>query len=184
MHTGDEAHFSPDEIGGTRARMTFGDVESKVDLGFIDRMNENASFCFFPCQNTCDVVWMLCLTPLIGGGWRSRGGPAILFTHFRPVTEDHERGREIYSAIVSAFGSRENDRAPSFPLSATISARGCAPPSFPLTQPRPGLSRRPSPPPTRPRTRFAIVTCVMEPRIRRAGGKEDFEVVNETRAAE
>ena len=132
--------------------------------------------CTFPCQNTCHVVWMLCLAPLIGG-WCSRGGPAILFTHFRPVTEDHERGREIYSAIVSAFGSRENDRAPSFPPppqrvlpEVTLPARS------PSTQPRSGLPRsglpRPPPPPTRPRTCFAIVTCVMEPRIRRAGGKE------------
>ena len=110
-------------------RMTFGDVESKVYLNFIDRalsLNENASFLYFslPKHLQC-CLDALSHSPDWRIGWCSRGGPAILFTHFRPVTEDHEERREIYSAIVSAFGSRENDRAPSFPLRATVSGGGC-----------------------------------------------------------
>ena len=171
--------------------MTFGDVESKVDSSFIDRMNENAPLYFSLPKHLRCCLDALSHSPDWRIGWCSRGGPAILFTHFRPVTEDHERGREIYSAIVSAFGSRENDRAPSLSAQPVL-PEVARPARAPSTQPRPGLSR-PPPPPTRPRTRFAIVTCVMEPRIRRGGrrervsgggGKEDFEVVNETRAAE
>ena len=126
---------------------------------------------------------MLCLTPLIGG-WCSRGGPAILFTHFRPVTEDHERGREIYSAIVSAFGSRENDRAPSFPKPSVLPEVA-----------RPARSRSAQPGRVWLGTASPDATAnVFRDRDVRngapdqesgvGGGKEDFEVVNETRVAE
>ena len=71
--------------------MTFGDVESKVDLSFIDRMNENASFYFSLPKHLRCCLDALSHSPDWRIGWCSRGGPAILFTHFRPVTEDHER---------------------------------------------------------------------------------------------
>ena len=112
-------------------------------------------------------------------------------THFRSVTtEDHEReggkeasAGEIHSRIVSAFGSRENDRALSFPLllRAANSAEVARLAHF---APR-NLARVRRGRPRRPRTCFAIVTRVMEPRISRVGwrvaGGEDFEAVNETR---
>ena len=90
MHTGDEAHFSPaDEIGGTRARMTFGDVESKVDLGFIDRVNENASFYFIlPKHLQC------CLDALFHSPDWTMVFPRWSSHPFHSFSPSHRRSRE------------------------------------------------------------------------------------------
>ena len=99
-------------------------------------------------------------------------------------TEGRKEARgagEIHSRIVSAFGSRENDRALSSPSALRVRAEVARLPYIDLRN----LARVWRGRPRRPRTCFAIVTRVMEPRISRVGwrvaGGEDFEAVNETR---
>ena len=112
---------------------------------------------------------------------------SLLFAQSPKITKGKDGGKEargageIHSRIVSAFGSRENDRALSSPSALPVRAEVARLPYIDLRN----LARVWRGRPRRPRTCFAIVTRVMEPRISRVGwrvaGGEDFEAVNETR---